>query len=148
APASAHARRERGEGDAMPLMAALASSLSLFFPSAPGFYVARPTLDDPVLTLRSAPRGRVLTQITNITDLGSPLVLGVVPHRDGWVGVISSALPNGRLGWVPRATLSLSRARVTITVSLSRHRLVVRRGGRAVRTLRVGIGGPRTPTPR
>ena len=63
--------------------------------------------------------------------------------------VVTTALPNGRLGWIdaPRGALRLSRTRVTLDVDLSRRLLRIRTGARVVRRIRVGIGAPGSPTP-
>jgi lipoprotein-anchoring transpeptidase ErfK/SrfK len=117
-------------------------------PPAPAglFEIARPVR--PAIVLRTAPGGRVIARLRNRTEFGSPLVLGVAARRGRWVGVISSALPNGRLGWVARASVRTVAAPMSITVSLSRKRLVLRRGANVVRTLAVGVGRSSTPTPR
>jgi hypothetical protein len=99
------------------------------------------------IALRTAPGGRVVAHLRNRTKFGSPLVLGVAARRGEWVGVITSALPNGRLGWVRRASVRVAAAPVTIAVSLSSRRLVLRRGATVLRSLAVGVGTSSTPTP-
>jgi hypothetical protein len=42
----------------------------------------------------------VVARIGRCTEFGSPVVLGVAAHRCAWVGVITPALPNGRLGCI------------------------------------------------
>jgi lipoprotein-anchoring transpeptidase ErfK/SrfK len=116
-------------------------------PAPPGlFQTARPV--SATIALRTAPGGRVVARVRNRTEFGSPLVLGVAARRGDWIGVISSALPNGRLGWVPRASVRMAATPLTITVSLSRQRLVLRRGATVFRSLAVGIGTSSAPTPR
>src|SRR5947209_19265657 len=52
------------------------------------------------VALRSAPGGPVLATIGARTEFGSPQTLSVVARRHDWLGVTSSTLPNGTIGWV------------------------------------------------
>jgi lipoprotein-anchoring transpeptidase ErfK/SrfK len=115
---------------------------------------ARAPAGDPVArvvrrtTLRATPGGRVLATLAPRTQWGTPRYLPVVRRRAGWLGVVATEAPNGRVSWV-RA--SATRAAVTptrILVDLSRRRLrVVDHRGRTVLTMTVGIGAATTPTP-
>src|SRR5437762_388631 len=109
------------------------------------FEIARPRA--AAVALRTAPGGAVVARLRDRTEFGTPLVLGVAAQRGGWVGVITSALPNGRLGWMRRAALRVTPLRTTIVVSIARQRLELRRGATLVRRLTVGVGSSRTPTP-
>ena len=64
------------------------------------FQAARPVAAAPI-ALRTAPGGRVLARLGPRTRFGSPLVRSGDETRGG-VGLISPALPNGRLGWARR----------------------------------------------
>ncbi|TMK66834.1 MAG: L,D-transpeptidase [Actinobacteria bacterium] len=77
------------------------------------------------LTLRDRPRGSVIATIRDRTEFGTPAELAVVARRGRWLGVPSSALPNGHLGWVDARSQSVARA----------HRISV------------AVGGPGTSTP-
>ena len=75
-------------------------------------------------------------------------MLGVVAVRGRWVEVTAEALPNGRYGWVRFGRdVAVHPIQWTLRASLSRHALYVLRDGRIVRTIRVGIGAPGSPTP-
>lgn len=88
--------------------------------------------------MRLGPRG----------PLGGPLVLGVVGVRGRWVKVTAEALPNGRYGWAEFGRdVAVHPIRWTLRASLSRRLLYVLRDGRIIRTMRVGIGAPGSPTP-
>jgi lipoprotein-anchoring transpeptidase ErfK/SrfK len=65
------------------------------------------------------------------------------------VAVASTAVPNGRVGWIDArpGTLRLTRTRVTLDVDLSTRTLRLRVGARVALSTRVGIGAPGTPTP-
>jgi hypothetical protein len=112
---------------------------------------ARPTALVAVVrhetVIRSGPSGRVLARLASRTEFGSPQTLAVTRARARGLSVISSALPNGRVGWVDRRALSLRRTAISLEIDLSAQLLRVRTGNRVVRQMRVGIGAPGTSTP-
>jgi len=97
--------------------------------------------------LRASPGGRVVASIGTRTEYRSPRVLAVVARRDGWIGVLSEKMPNSRAGWIPERAAELVHQPYTLEVDLSRRRVLVRREGRVVRTVRVAIGLQGTETP-
>lgn len=98
--------------------------------------------------LRSRPAGRVVGRLAPRTEFGSATVAPVVARRGSWLGVISSALPNGRVGWIAaNAGLVAYRTPWSIAASLRRRQVVVRRDGRVVLRFPVAVGGASTPTP-
>ncbi|HMJ02583.1 MAG TPA: L,D-transpeptidase [Conexibacter sp.] len=98
--------------------------------------------------LRSSPDGRVVGGLTPRTEFDSPTVLPVLRERDGWLGVLTTALPNGRIGWIsPNAALVPYRTRFSVVASLSRREVVVRRGRRVVLRFPIAVGSRSTPTP-
>ncbi len=101
------------------------------------------------VVLRAQPNGKPLARVGLRGPIGGgPLVLGVVGVRGRWVEVTSEALPNGRYGWVRFGRdVAVHRIQWTVRVSLSRRELYVLRDRRTVRTIRVGIGTPTSPTP-
>jgi hypothetical protein len=109
------------------------------------FFAATPRADSVVL--RQRPGGRALATVRAHTEYGSQQTVGVAETRGNWIGVISTALPNGVLGWVPRKDLSLRRVAWSITISLSARQLVLMRDGAVVRRVAVGIGAAGSPTP-
>jgi hypothetical protein len=113
---------------------------------APSFLIARPRGDS--LLLRSRPGGAVVARLGSSTEFGSPLRLGVVKERGNWLGVVSTRLPNGRRGWVRGKDVRLTVTDISLILDLSKRRLVLKRGDRAIRKMVVGIGRPSSPTPR
>jgi lipoprotein-anchoring transpeptidase ErfK/SrfK len=105
--------------------------------------------DGHSVALRDRPRGHVIATLGDHTEFGSPTALSVVTRRGHWAGVPSSALPNGRLGWVDVHSGSLARRTtdVRITVRLDRRRLELRVRGHVKRSVRVAIGRPGSTTP-
>jgi lipoprotein-anchoring transpeptidase ErfK/SrfK len=99
------------------------------------------------IPVRSAPNGPVVARISSRTEFGSPQTFAVTRALRGRLAVITTALPNGRLGWVSPRALRLSRTYVSLDVDLSSRLLRVHSGGRVVRRIRIGIGAPGTPTP-
>ena len=101
------------------------------------------------LTLRSRPRGSVVATVSDRTEFGTPTELAVAKRRGRWLGVTSSALSNGRLGWVDGSSNSVTRGHVGVelVVRLSRRRIELHRGGRTMRRISVAVGGPGTSTP-
>jgi hypothetical protein len=101
------------------------------------------------LAVRTRPGGPVDTKLGDRTEFGSPRALGVARARGRWLGLTTSARPNGRLGWVSRrsAALRLARVRWSLHADLSRRTLELRRGSRVVRRLSVAVGRPGSSTP-
>ena len=131
------------------LVAALAAASSAVaqpdvHPAEP-FFAASPRSDSVVL--RERPGGKAVATIRSRTDYGSWQAVGVAETRGDWVGVISTALPNGVLGWVPVEELNLRRVDWSIDVSLSARSLVLRHNGAVVRRVPIGIGASGSPTP-
>lgn len=115
----------------------------------PGFLVLRPARGARVV-VRSRPGGRVVARLGQRTAFGSPTTLAVSRTRGRWLGVVTTHLPNGRIGWVDpeESAVVRSRTRVSVTIDLSQRRLVVRRGDEALRGITVAVGRPGSPTPR
>lgn len=101
------------------------------------------------VSLRSRPGGPIAARMTATTEFGSPRVLGVARSRGRWLGVTTTATPNGRIGWV-RAdddALTVGRTPYSLVARLSARTLELRRGHRLVRRFRVAVGRPGSATP-
>jgi lipoprotein-anchoring transpeptidase ErfK/SrfK len=101
------------------------------------------------LALYSRPNGNPVGVLGSRTVYGGPLKLPVVRTSGDWLGVLTAAMPNGRLGWVKAepGALAFGRVRLKLEADLSRQMLRVWSHGRVVRRIRVGIGRPGTTTP-
>jgi lipoprotein-anchoring transpeptidase ErfK/SrfK len=98
--------------------------------------------------LRATPGGRVIARIAPRTSFHSPTVLAVVARRGEWFAVLSPLLPDGRVGWISaRASLDGYANAFSVTASLRRREVVVRRDGRVLTRFPVAIGRPANPTP-
>jgi hypothetical protein len=114
----------------------------------PTFSVAR-VKPGHTVALRTKPRGRVLASVAATTEFGSKTTLAVAARRGPWVGLTSTDLPNGKLGWV-RSTDPSLKAHAThfsLRIDLSRRKLELRDGRKVLRRATVGIGRPGSPTP-
>ena len=97
--------------------------------------------------LRASPGGRALHRLGTRTEFGSRRVLGVVARRAGWLAVIASERPNGRVGWIPERRVRLASTNWSIHVDRSARRLTLRRKGHAIRSFPVAVGRQGTETP-
>jgi hypothetical protein len=101
------------------------------------------------LALHSRPSGQSVGVLGSRTVYGGPLTLAVVRRHGEWLGVLTAAMPNGRLGWVKAkaGALAFGRVRLELEADLSRQLLRVWANGHVVRRIRVGIGRSGTTTP-
>jgi lipoprotein-anchoring transpeptidase ErfK/SrfK len=115
---------------------------------APSFAVVRPARGR-ALVVRSRPGGDVVARLGGRTEFGSPQTVGVVRTRGRWLGVVTTHLPNGRLGWIDpqESPIRVSRTQLSLVLDLSARRLVLKRGNRVVRRMTVGVGRPGSATP-
>jgi lipoprotein-anchoring transpeptidase ErfK/SrfK len=97
--------------------------------------------------LSDRPGGPATGSLEATTEFGSRQVLGVAAQRRNWLGVVTSARPNGRLAWVRRDQVAIARTRWSLRADLSAHTLTLRRNGRKVHRLKVAIGRPGSETP-
>jgi lipoprotein-anchoring transpeptidase ErfK/SrfK len=117
-------------------------------PKPPGTAILRVRAGETV-GLRSKPRGKVVREVAAATQFGSPTTLTVAAQRGDWLGVTSTDLPNGELGWVKKQNTAVDqrRTKLAIRVDLSERRLRLVNGDRTLRTVTIGIGRPGSPTP-
>jgi lipoprotein-anchoring transpeptidase ErfK/SrfK len=133
----------------MPSAVAVGASLAALAtvpaaPSEPAYEIAHVQKPTP---LYAQPAGDVVARLGATTEFGSPQALGVVHHRGRWLAVVSTARPNRQLGWIRAGAVLVTRTRVSLTLDLSRRRLVLKRGDEVLRRMTVGIGRPTSPTP-
>lgn len=116
--------------------------------TAPGYLVASPA-PGRELVVRARPRGPVLARLGARTEFGSPQTVAVARRRGHWLGVVTTQLPNGELGWIDGNAdgVRLSQVRRRLELDLSERRLVLKQGDRVLRRMTVGIGRPSSPTP-
>ena len=117
--------------------------------SVPGGAVVASVKPGWRISLRSRPNGRSVGVLGSHTVYGGPLTLPVVRRRGNWLGVMTAAMPNGRLGWVKAApgALAFGRVRLKLEADLSRQLLRVWSHGRVIRRIPVGVGRAGTGTP-
>lgn len=107
--------------------------------------VARPR-GRPLLYDR--PGGKPILRITGPTEWGTPRVLSIVAHRRDWLAVLMPELKNGAVAWIRMNRVKrLTAVTWSLHADLSERTLVVRRDGRRVRRLRIGVGRAGHSTP-
>jgi lipoprotein-anchoring transpeptidase ErfK/SrfK len=126
-------------------------------PSAPPLEPPSPTPNEweiaevragHVVTLRVRPAGHSVATLDGATEFGSPQTFAITVRKGRWLGVTTSALPNGRLGWLRlNRSLRITRTSVRLVLDLSQRQLVLFEGDRARRRMTVGVGRPSSPTP-
>ncbi|NUT55971.1 MAG: L,D-transpeptidase [Thermoleophilia bacterium] len=99
---------------------------------------------------RSARRIDLLTQFRD--DFRPRVVLAVGVRRDAtgrpaWYRLSLPGRPNGRTGWVPAASVTLTPVTKTIVIDRSARTLQLRSRGRVVLETRVAVGAPGMETP-
>ena len=99
-------------------------------------------------TLHRQPGGEPWMRVAARTEFDSPRVLGVVRREGGWLGVQAPELRNGEVGWLRPRQARLGCTGWSVHADLSSRKILVRREGRTVRTMAVGIGRPENPTPK
>jgi lipoprotein-anchoring transpeptidase ErfK/SrfK len=115
----------------------------------PTFAIARVRPGGSV-ALHSKPGGPVLVRVPSATRFGSPTTLAVAATHGQWLGMTSTDLPNGTLGWVKRRRkddLQAASTHISLRIDLSRRSLELRDGRKVLRRASVGIGRPGSPTP-
>lgn len=101
------------------------------------------------ISIRSSADGPEVRTLADPTPEGLPLVFLV---RNGspdgrWLHVQLPGRPNGSMGWVRRADVSLTQVGRHVVVHLEANRMTVYEGERAIIDLPVSVGAPSSPTP-
>ncbi len=101
------------------------------------------------VALRQRPGGDAVAVVGPTTEFGSPRVLSVAASRGRWLGVVTDEQPNGKLAWVDRKSAGLHTSRTTVSLhaDLSERTLVLQRGGKTLRRVKVAVGNSSSPTP-
>lgn len=99
--------------------------------------------------LRARPRGRVVARAYRSTEFGSKRVMSIAAQRGPWLGVVTTERPNGKLAWVHMENrgLRFRRRGYSLHLDLSRRQLELRKNGRRIRRVTVGVGRPGSETP-
>jgi len=131
------------------LAAAAAIAGVAFAPAAPPPTTILKVRPGQLVRMHVRPGGRLLFRVLPKTVYGRRLILSVTHRRAAWAAVTTFLVPNGRRAWVrvERRTFAVRRTRWRLTADLSARTVTVLHGARRVRTLRVAIGAPATPTP-
>jgi lipoprotein-anchoring transpeptidase ErfK/SrfK len=90
---------------------------------------------------------RPFTAIENPGPLDVRRVFLVKEERGRWLHVYLPMRPNGATGWIRGGAVETAEHDYRISISLSRHRLIVRKGNEVVMRENVAVGTGGTPTP-
>jgi len=135
------------------LAPAAARAADAFAPTSGSSLIARivrPTLGHRVPDGRSPVRVRLRTSAAWAHGPVGLMVLGSRRARSGrlWLRVAVPARPNGSSAWVDRDVVQIVRTRWRLRIRVRTRRLQVLHAGRVVRSARIVVGAPPTPTPR
>lgn len=112
--------------------------------------IVRPTAAHTAADGRSPIRVRLRTEAAWAGGPVGLMVLGSRTSASGrtWLRVAVPLRPNGTSAWVDRDDVQVVRTAWRVRVDVRARRLTVLRAGRAVRSSRIVVGAPGTPTPR
>jgi len=100
------------------------------------------------LVVHAAPGSAARVRVGPRTEYEEPIRYAVVKRRGRWLGVITPAVPNGRIGWVRASTVRRARfVRDHVEVDLSRRLLRLLVDERVVLETKVAVGAADSPTP-
>jgi len=138
---------------ALCLLTPAAAAADVFAPTSASSLIARivrPTLGHRTADGHSPVKARLRTSASWAHGPVGLMVLGSRRAASGrlWLRVAVPARPNGSSAWVDRDAVQLVRTRWRLRISVSMRRLQVLHAGRIVRSARVVVGAPATPTPR
>jgi lipoprotein-anchoring transpeptidase ErfK/SrfK len=126
-------------------LALVASAPPAALPQPEDYLVAR--VAGPAVVVHGRPGGAPVRELGRQTEFGSPQTLSVVRKRGNWLGVVTSTVANGRIGWVRRSGLRYRHVSIKLEADLSRRTLTVKRGDAALRRIRIDIGAASSRTP-
>ena len=101
------------------------------------------------VAVRARPGGPVVARVGSRTEFGSERVMPVAARRGRFIGVITTARPDGRLGWIDGRSRAVRASRTlwSLRADVSGRRLEVRHGRRLVARMTVAVGREGSPTP-
>jgi lipoprotein-anchoring transpeptidase ErfK/SrfK len=92
--------------------------------------------------------GKVLAEVPNVNAMGQTEPLLVMDSSvPGWYEVELPIKPNGSEGWISASGISVRQDPDYIRIYQSQFRLEYYVGGQLVKSFRVAVGAPSTPTP-
>jgi lipoprotein-anchoring transpeptidase ErfK/SrfK len=97
--------------------------------------------------LLATPGGKPVGHLGVRTVFGSEQYLLVAKQSGPWLGVLSEVAGNGRIGWIPADTSSLSQVTYEIDVSIHEHLVTVKNKNVVLARFTAAVGAPASPTP-
>jgi L,D-transpeptidase catalytic domain len=101
------------------------------------------------VALHASPAGSIFEQVGDRTEFGSVRVYWIEKVKEGWFGVPTPDLPNGKLAWIKDdpLKLSISQNHFWVSADLSAHRLELHYAKRLLERFPVTVGSRTSPTP-
>lgn len=109
-----------------------------------GAEVARPSGS---VSVRDAPNGTEVRNLSAATDFGSQRALLVTDAQPGWLQVLVPGRPNGLTGWIASDGVEVRDVPLELRVDLSARTLSAQSPEGVVIETPVAIGSPEAPTP-
>jgi lipoprotein-anchoring transpeptidase ErfK/SrfK len=81
------------------------------------------------------------------TPAHATLTVLVKQQKAGWVQTYLPQRPNDSVGWVRKSAVRLLADPWLVVIHLHTHRMIVRRAHRLMKTFKIAVGKPSTPTP-
>jgi lipoprotein-anchoring transpeptidase ErfK/SrfK len=97
--------------------------------------------------LLATPGGKPLGRLGLRTVFGSEQYLLVARQSGPWLGVLSNVAGNGRIGWIPASSSTLSQVTYELDVSIHEHLVTVKDKNVVVGRFTAAVGAPASPTP-
>lgn len=93
------------------------------------------------------PDGEPVTELSNPTAIGAPLVFLVIGEQDDWLEVQVPIRPNGSTGWIRADEVQLNTLTYALEVSIEDRTVTLLQDGNRINTFNAAIGTGDTPTP-
>jgi len=140
---------ERSAGSGTQIFEAQSDPADQPFPSDPKAAGQYPVVRlERKTVLYTEPGGKSKVRIEAKTEWNSPRILSVVERRDGWLAVLAPELENGQVGWIEEDVAQrVDSVSFSVHADLSKRQILVKRRGRVVRRMKVGVGRSTNPTP-
>ncbi len=137
-----------GEGPAAPVLKPAPAAQPPVAPVAPAApqwplvaHLRKPT------ELLGTPGGKPLGRLGLKTAFGSQQYLLVARASGHWLGVLSEIAGNGRVGWIPASTATISHVTYEVDVSIHQHTVTVKNENAVLGRFKAAVGAAASPTP-
>ncbi|MBO9533036.1 MAG: L,D-transpeptidase family protein [Solirubrobacteraceae bacterium] len=111
-------------------------------------HVALKVTHTQLLRTRPDPDGQLVARVGRKTPYGGPNILPIIKARGDWIAVVSPYRKNNKIAWTKvREGAKYVSVDYSISISVSRRTIVVRKDGEVVRKFGSAVGQVTHPTP-